>query len=63
MTLPIEFDDAIVLGQRLAALLRVGDLPPAQVAALRRVYDQVAQSGAADWSHDGIPRISSPCGG
>jgi len=54
--IPVAWDDAIVLGQRLATLLRSSDLAPAELAAIKRVYDEVARNGAADWYHDGVPK-------
>jgi len=52
----VAWDDAISLGQRLAALLRDGHLAPAELMAVRRVYDELARAGAADWFHDRVPK-------
>jgi hypothetical protein len=54
----VSFDDAIVLGQHLAAQLRGDGLTPPERQALRRVYDEVARAGAADWTHNGIAKRS-----
>jgi hypothetical protein len=54
--IPMAWDDAIVLGQRIAALLRSGNLAPAEYAATKRVYDELARAGAADWYHDVLPK-------
>jgi hypothetical protein len=54
--IPMAWDDAIMLGQRIAALLRSGELAPAELAAIKRVYDEVARAGAADWHHAEVPK-------
>jgi len=52
----MAWDDAILLGQRIAALLRSGELAPAEFAAIKPVYDEMTRAGAADWTHDGLPK-------